>query len=316
MKAMILAAGTGTRLRPLTALRPKPLFPVYTVPLLQVTVNQLVKAGVLEIMVNSHHLSRQITDFIEQHTGSDASLSHSHEPDLLGTGGAIKQVEWFWGDQPFIVVNGDILHTVDLMEAYRTHMEQGNLATMVLHDYPRFNQVEVDREGTIVGIRQKKVRATISGTGMLAFTGIHIISPRLLDEIPSRRYVDIIDIYLDLAARGLNIRGHRTRDHYWRDIGTPEDYHCIHRDIYENRMHLADTVTRPAPAANGSAIGEGTTFGGYVSVGKNSRIGCNCSITDSIIWDNVSIDDNCTIRNCIIGDGASLKHSSENKIVA
>jgi NDP-sugar pyrophosphorylase family protein len=316
MKAMILAAGTGTRLRPLTALRPKPLFPVYTVPLLHITVERLVKAGVREIMVNSHHLSRQITDFLEHHTGSGASLSHSHEPDLLGTGGAVKKVEWFWGQEPFLVVNGDILHTVDLMAAYRTHVANGNLATLILHEYPRFNNVEVDGEGTIVGMRDKKVRETSSATTMLAFTGIHIISPQLLDEIPPLRYVDIIEIYGDLAARGLNIRGHRTRDHYWRDIGTPEDYHCIHRDIYENRMHLADTVTLPAPAANGSTIGEGTTLGGYVSLGKNSRIGRNCSITDSIIWDNVSINDNCTIRNCIIGDGASVNNSKENGIVA
>jgi len=87
MKAMILAAGTGTRLRPLTALRPKPLFPVYTVPLLDITVNQLVNAGAHDIMVNSHHLSRQITDFLDHHTCSGASLSHSHEPELLAPAG-------------------------------------------------------------------------------------------------------------------------------------------------------------------------------------------------------------------------------------
>ena len=312
---MILAAGTGTRLRPLTTLRPKPLFPVYSVPLLDITVNQLANAGAHAIMVNSHHLSSQISDFLERRTSPDAAISHSYEPELLGTGGAIKKVESFWEDQPFIVVNGDILHTVDLTAAYRAHSANGNLATLVLHDYPRFNQVEVDREGTVVGIRQKKVRETVSGTSMLAFTGIHIISPRLLGEIPANRYVDIVDLYLDLAARGLNIRGHHSGSHYWCDIGTPEDYHRIHRDIYENRCRPAGTFTGAAPAANASSLGNGSTLGGYVSVGKNVSIGSNCRISDSIIWDNVSIDDNLTICNCIIGDGAHVKKSAKNEIV-
>jgi NDP-sugar pyrophosphorylase family protein len=315
MKAMILAAGSGTRLRPLTTLRPKPLFPVCSVPLLEIIVNQLAGSGVQHIMVNSHHLGGQIGDFLERIAPPAPAISHSYEPELLGTGGAIKKVEGFWGDQPFLVVNGDILHTVDLMAAYRAHVTNENLATLVLHDHPRFNQVEVDREGTIVGIRQKKVREAVGKTALLAFTGIHIISPRLLDDIPANRYVDIIDVYLDLAARGLNIRGHHSRNHYWCDIGTPEDYHRIHRDIFENRCGPAWTCPGAGFVTNGSSLGNGITLGGYVSAGKNTRIGSNCSITDTIIWDNVSIDDNITICNCIIGDGALVKNSFNNEIV-
>lgn len=315
MKAMILAAGTGTRLRPLTALRPKPLFPVCTVPLLEIIINQLAGAGVQDIMVNSHHLSSQITEFLEHHSCPGIALSHSNEPELLGTGGALKKVDRFWGDQPFLVVNGDILHTVNLAAAYRMHITRDNLATLVLHDYPRFNQVEVDREGTVVGIRQKKVRETKWETSMQAFTGIHIISPRLLDEIPSNRYIDIIDLYLGLAARGMPIRGHQSSNHYWRDIGTPEDYHCIHRDIYENRHGLIGTFSLSAAAAAGPRFGEGTALSGYVAVGRNSSIGNKCRITDSIIWDNVSIDDNLTIRHCIVGDETHVNKSYDNQII-
>jgi NDP-sugar pyrophosphorylase family protein len=315
MKAMILAAGSGTRLQPLTTLRPKPLFPVYSVPLLDITVNQLVNAGAHDIMVNSHHLSRQISDFLERITGSDLAVSHSHEPELLGTGGAIKKVEPFWGNQPFIVVNGDILHTVDLAAAYRAHNENDALATLVLHDYPRFNQVEVDGDGTIVGIRHKKVRETESGTRTLAFTGIHVISPRILDKIPANRSVDIIDVYLDLAARGMDIRGHHATGHYWRDIGTHEDYHRIHRDIYENRCRPAGITPDGPPATRGSSLGAGSTLNGYVSIGKNACIGSNCSITDSIIWDNVSIADTLTLRHCIIGDGVRVIKSLHNETV-
>jgi NDP-sugar pyrophosphorylase family protein len=285
------------------------------VPLLEIIVNQLAGAGVQDIMVNSHHLTSQITDFLEHHSGPHTLLSHSHEPELLGTGGAIKKVEDFWDDEPFLVVNGDILHTVDLAVAYRTHITHDNLATLVLHDYPRFNQVEVDHEGTVVGIRRQKVRETKRETSMLAFTGIHIISPRLLDEIPSSRPVDIINLYLDLAARGMPIRAHQSSNHYWCDIGTPEDYHRIHRDIYENRHCLAGIFSLSAAAAAESRPGEGTTLDGYVAVGNNARIGNNCRITDSIIWDNVSIDDNLTIRHCIVGDEAHIKKSYYNQII-
>jgi mannose-1-phosphate guanylyltransferase len=315
MKAMILAAGSGTRLRPLTALRPKPLFPVYSIPLLAITLNQLVAAGVRDIMVNSHHLSRQITDFLDRIARPDLAISHSYEPELLGTGGAIKKVERFWGDQPFMVVNGDILHTVDLADAYRAHTENGSLATLVLHDHPRFNQVEVDGEGAIVGIRQKRVRETTSGTSLLAFTGIHVISPCILDEISANRYADIIDVYLYLAARGMDIRGHRATGHYWCDIGTPEDYHRIHRDIHEHRCRPAGIVPGSPPAAGGSSIGAGSALNGYISMGKNACIGSNCSITDSVIWDDVSIADNLTLRHCIIGDGARVTKSLYNEIV-
>jgi len=315
MKAMILAAGTGTRLRPLTALRPKPLFPVWTVPLLGITINQLTQAGIRDVIVNSHHLSQHMTSFLEHHTPPGISLSHSYEPELLGTGGGVKKVEGFWEDQPFIVVNGDILHTIDLKAAYQTHIESNNLVTLVLHDYPRFNQVEVDQKGSIVGIRNKKAREASSVTSTYAFTGIHIISPRLLAEIPSHRYVDIIELYLDLAARGLNVRGYQSRNHYWRDIGTPEDYHCIHRDIYENRHCLCETFNLSAAVTRQSAVGKGTTLGGYVCVGSNSHIGRNCSITNTIVWDNVTIDDNLIINTCIIGDGAHVKKSIVNKMV-
>lgn len=315
MKAMILAAGSGTRLRPLTALRPKPLFPVYSVPLLAVTLNQLVAAGVRDIMVNSHHLSRQITDFLDGIAHPGLAISHSYEPELLGTGGAIKKVESFWEDQPFMVVNGDILHTVDLADACRAHHENGSLATLVLHDHPRFNQVEVDEAGTVVGIRQKRVRETKSGTAMLAFTGIHVISPRILDDIPADRSVDIIDVYLSRAARGMDIRGHRAAGHYWRDIGTPEDYHRIHRDIHEHRCRPAGISPDGTIASRGSSLGAGSNLNGYVSMGSHVCIGSNCSITDSIIWDNVSVADNLTLRNCIIGDGARVTASLQNEIV-
>lgn len=312
MKAILLAAGSGTRLRPLTHLRPKPLFPVYTVPLLGIIINQLRETGIRDIVINTHHLSQKVDSYIQEHTPSDTTITLSHEPELLGTGGAIKKVEAFWNDQPFMVINGDIIHTIDLNAAYHYHSKSENTATLILHHYPRYNQVEIDQEGTIVGIREKKVKHTSLSTRQLAFTGIHIISPRFLREIPHNCYVDIISLYLTLISRGMKIGGYQVEDHYWRDIGTLEDYHRIHQDIYQKKVKLNYPLSETAS----SSVGNNSVFEGYVCIGKNTTVGRNCKIKDSILWDGVEIQDNLTVEECLIGDEVKVKHSIKNQVVA
>jgi len=315
MKAMILAAGIGSRLRPLTTVRPKPLFPIYATPLLATLIRQLQETGVKDIVVNSHHLNGHITSYLEENTLSGLTITHSYEADLLGTAGALKKVEDSWNDTPFIVTNGDIIHTIDLKAAYHHHNESGNLATLVLHDYPRYNQVEIDQHGTIVGIRDKRAHKTSATTRKVAFTGIHIISPQLLAAIPSHRYVDIISIYLQLIARGEKVCGYPVENHYWLDIGTPHDYHRIHQDIHNNKSTLRDTFALPLSKRDSLAIGTGTILDGYVAMGTTSTIGKNCTIKNSILWDDVRIDDNLTLEGCIIGDGATVTRSLHNEIV-
>jgi len=315
MKAMILAAGSGTRLFPLTRLRPKPLFPIHNIPLLELTINQLKEAGVKDIVINTHHLNQKINTYFQENMPSGVNITLKYEPHLLGTAGGIKNVEDFWDDQPFITINGDIIHTVDLNAAYQNHIKSGNLATLVLHYYPRYNQVEIDQEGTIIGIREERVRETSSATYRCAFTGIHIISPRFLREIPPHRYVDIISIYLQLIARGMKVRGYQVENHYWLDIGTPEDYHRIHHDIHQKKIRLKNDFNYPSFQAEPFSIGKGTSLDGYVCIGKNTTIGKNCTIRNSIIWDEVEIKESLTIEECIIGDRVKVEQSLRNKVV-
>ena len=308
---MILAAGSGTRVLPLTHLRPKPLFPVYTVPLLGIIINQLRETGIKDIVINTHHLSPKVDSYIQENTPSEATITLSHEPELLGTGGAIKKVEKFWDDQPFMVMNGDIIHTIDLNAAYQHHMRSENAATLILHHNPRYNQVEIDQEGTIVGIRKKRVKETSFPIRQLAFTGVHVISPRFLREIPPNCYVDIISIYLKLISRGMKVGGYQVEDHYWRDIGTLEDYHRIHQDIYQKKVKFDN----PFPETASSFIGKNSVFEGYVCIGNNTTVGKNCKIKDSILWDGVEIQDNLTIEGCIFGDDVKVKQSIVNQVI-
>ena len=315
MKAMILAAGIGSRLRPLSTIRPKPLFPIYATPLLGMLIKRLQEAGVKDIVVNSHHLNGHITSYLEKNTPSGLTITHSYEADLLGTAGALKKVEDSWNDSPFIVTNGDIIHTIDLKTAYHHHNKSGNLATLVLHDYPRYNQVEIAQDGTIVGIRDDRAQNTSATTRKVAFTGIHIISPQLLKAIPSQRYVDIISVYLQLIARGEKVRGYQVENHYWLDIGTPHDYHRIHQDIHNDTSTLRNAFALPLSERETLSIGAGTILDGYVAMGNTATIGKNCTIKNSILWDEVQVNDNLTIEGCIIGDGATVKHSLHNEIV-
>jgi len=312
---MILAAGTGTRLLPLTNLRPKPLFPIYTIPLLSLIITQLKGIGVKDIIINTHHLHQHISNYFRENTPADVNITLSHEPSLLGTGGGIKNVEYFWDDQPFIVVNGDSIHTIDLDAAYQYHLTSGNLATLVLHTYPRYHHVEIDQEKRIVGIRGERVKETSTPTYLRAFTGIHIISPLLLREISPRCYADIITIYRNLIAQGMKVCGYHVENHYWRDIGTPEDYHHIHSDIFHKRIPLMRDALSIANQKESIAIGKGTLLEGYVSVGSNTSIGKKCIIRNSIIWDEVEVSDNLTIEDCIIGDRIKVNHSLKGKVV-
>ena len=316
MKAMILAAGIGSRLRPLSTIRPKPLFPIYATPLLGMLITQLRETGVKDIVVNSHHLNGHMVSYLEKNTPSELTITHSYEPDLLGTAGALKKVEDSWNDSPFIVTNGDIIHTIDLKAAYRHHIESGNLATLVLHDYPRYNQVEIDDRGTILGIREQRVQKSSAAiTRKVAFTGIHIISPQLLEAIPSHRYVDIIPIYLQLIARGEKVCGYQVNNHYWLDIGTPHDYHRIHQDIQNSKNTFHDAFALTLAEKDSLTMETGTILDGYTALGNSVTIGKNCTIKNSILWDEVKINDELTIEGCIIGDGVTVTHSLHNEIV-
>src|SRR5208337_4753935 len=224
MRTMILAAGLGTRLEPLTSIRPKSLFPVLNRPLLAITIEQLQGVGVTAIVINAHHLANQIERFISDgRWGLEVKVRV--EPEILGTGGGVKNCADLLRDAPFFcVINADIYHTFDLRPAIRWHREENNLATLVLCDDPRFNQVGVDDEGRIISIRGREIQRSSAPPRILTFTGIHLISPRLLDFMPSTGFFDIIRCYRDLASRGEAVRGYQMQGGYWRDIGRIEDY--------------------------------------------------------------------------------------------
>ncbi len=319
MKAMILAAGLGTRLLPLTNQRPKPLFPVCNIPLLGIIVNQLKGFGVTDLAVNTHWLAPLVEDYLGKQDNFSININISHEKELLGTAGGIKKLEDFWGDDPFLVVTGDIFHNIDLKSVYDHHRERNNLATLIVHHYPRFNRVEMDGENNIVGLRGKRLKNTSSSIFLSAFTGIHVISPELLGEFPKGEKGDIINLYQKLIAKGAPIKGFLAKDIYWQDMGSFEDYHQLHRDLLRGELREKFEIFDSLEYHNRGSHAdrnEGSIFKGYVFMGNHSTIGRGCVIKDSVIWNNVEIADNLSIENCIVGDGAVIKTSLKNEVVA
>lgn len=223
MKAMILAAGLGKRLRPFTANTPKPLFPVGGRPLLDIIIRSLQHAGCEAIIINTHHLHKKIDSFLSGQKYSIPVFTR-YEPLLLGTGGAIKNVADFLDDQPFMVVNSDILTDIDLRDVYDFHLNHKYPATLVLHDYKEFNNVLISKEDFISGFYEEKSNENIGYERKLAFTGIQVLDPKILDFIPDGLFFSIIDAYRELIFSGQGLKAFIAQKHYWKDIGTPETY--------------------------------------------------------------------------------------------
>lgn len=243
MKALILAAGFGTRLKPYTESTPKPLFEINGQPLLKITIRQLIDAGCSSIVINTHHLHRQIESFIEKQVFS-VPVETRYEPEILDTGGAIKNVADFLDDQPFFVVNSDIVTDIDYRNVYAFHRSHTHPATLVLHDYAEFNKVSVDENEMIHGFHLDHCAYT-----KLAFTGIQVLDPCVLSKIPENKFTSSIALYKTLIKDGAGVKAFTAENLYWADIGTPEKYSmaCIDAavpDIFKTNANIHPEIIK------------------------------------------------------------------------
>ena len=227
MKALILAAGYGTRLKPYTDSLPKPLFPLAGQPVLDRTIRQLISAGCGAIIVNTHHLHDQVETYIKsQHYA--IPVETRYEPVILDTGGAIQNVSDFLGNDPFMVVNSDIVTDMDYGAIYRFHQDHSCPVTLVLHDFDEFNNVTIDSEGFVLGFHMKeKPEKSVKD---LAFTGVQVIDPCVIPLIP-KGPSSSIDLYRKLIAGGPAVKALILKNPYWMDMGSPAKYAVAARDL-------------------------------------------------------------------------------------
>lgn len=224
MKALILAAGFGTRLLPHTRVLPKPLFPIGGRPAIDILIRQLAVQGCNDIIINTHHLHGHIENFIRrQHY--PVAVTTRFEPEILGTGGAIRNVADFMGNRSFLVINSDIFTDIDVGAVMRFHRAHTYPVTMVMHDRPEFNTVRVDGQDHVTGFDPAAAQAAdVTGCKLLAFTGIQVLDPEVFDFIPAQGFVSSIDVYREMIARGRILQACIVNNHRWHDIGSPAGY--------------------------------------------------------------------------------------------
>lgn len=254
MKALILAAGLGTRLRPYSEAIPKALFPIAGRPVLEKTIHHLQAAGCEAILINTHHGAGEIDAFLSRQSYG-IPVCTRYEPKLLGTGGAIKNAADFWDDRPFIVINSDVLTDIDLNEVYDFHLSHKHPVTLVLCDDVEFNTVSVSDDGIVTGFDRLET-APRDGGSRLTFTGIQVLDPDALQFIPDETFSSSIDAYRRLMSRGKHIKAFVPGRGNWKDIGTPDRY----RDAVFDEM-APEAFHRAFPADAGKAIHRTTLKG-------------------------------------------------------
>jgi mannose-1-phosphate guanylyltransferase len=311
LTAVVLAAGLGTRLRPLSYQVPKPLFPILNQPLLGLILAQLAAAGFQRVAINTHHRAADIKYFLESQGPSSLEVFLTYEPEILGTAGGLRNLAGFLGESPFLVINGDILTDLDFAGVYRGHC-QDDLATMILHDYPRFNNVWVDANGGIQAFGAPPTRWRPAAP--LAFTGIQVVSPRIFHLIPPGAFVSIIDTYRQAIAGGGRVAATIRDDFYWQDIGTPQDYLEIHRRLLAGEVpgvasfypQIADPYLD-----QGISLGAGACLAGGVCLGAGVRVGESVYLKNTVVWADAVIDPGVRIEHCVVGRGVRIRESAK-----
>ncbi len=238
MKAMVFAAGLGTRLRPLTGDRPKALVTLAGQTLLQIALARLRAFGIAEVIVNVHHFADRIVDYLAANRNFGMRIEISREDTLLDTGGGLKQAAWFFlesgRDEPFLVHNVDVLSTIDLAHMLRFHRQRAALATLAVQQRKTSRALLFDAEDRLVRRAAPDRFAPHAATPALdplAFSGIHVISPRIFARLDEQGAFSIIEAYLRLAAAGEPILAFRADGARWRDLGRPEQLAEAEREV-------------------------------------------------------------------------------------
>jgi NDP-sugar pyrophosphorylase family protein len=297
---MVLAAGLGERMRPLTLVRAKPVLPVLNRPLLEWTLARLAKQGVTEAVVNLHYLPATVRRALGDGRRLGLRLRYSHEREILGTGGGVRQERRFFDDGPFVIVNGDVLFDFDLRALVREHRRSGAQATLALRrnpDPPRYGGVVVDRKSWVVSIAGRpKARA---GHPWL-FTGVHVLEPALLGRLPAGRSDSVRDLYIPMLAEGGRIRGLPLAG-AWYDFGSPSLYLSSHMSLLDSGLRgvrpRAKLVHPEARIARGAVV-ERSVIGARCVLEPGARV------VGSVLWDDVRVAAGAEVHGSIAASGA------------
>ena len=299
MKAMVLAAGLGLRMRPLTLLRAKPALPVLDRPLIHWTMAALARAGIRDVVVNLHHLPETISSVLGSGRRFGLRIRYAREPVLLGTGGGPRAVRELFGREPLLLVNGDVLFDLDLRRLIDAHRACGARATLSLRRNPvpyAYSPVVADRKGRILSIAGRPRRARGAVT---MFASVHVLDPALLDRLPEGASDSVLDLYVPLLAEGAHLQGVRTRG-AWYDFGRPS----LYRDA---QLRLLPGRGRDRVLVDGKARVAATARHRRSGVGAGTRVAGDARVERSVLWEGAVVEKGARVARAIVATGGVVR---------
>ena len=288
-QAVVLAAGLGTRLRPLTLARPKPLMPLWNVPLLERILRLLEEWGVERIAVNLHSLPEEIQAFLDRRD-SRAEIRTSYEPEILGTAGALRPLRSFLGAEPFWVVNADIAARVAVEPLLQAFATGHGLAAAWLEPKKGPRTVEADRRGRITCYRSP----TPGVPGTFTFCGLQLVSPRIFEFLPDRPFCTLVEAYENALTCGVCVQGAVVKGSFWDDAGTIEAYLRLH-----DRRSAANGM--PPEELEQQLVGVGLASGLWVSEG--AEVAEDVRGSRSVVFGETRVLPGSVLKGCVIGGG-------------
>ncbi len=295
-QAFVLGAGLGTRLRPLTYDLPKPLIPIFQKPLITFALDHLSGLGVESFVINTHHLATQFESLFGRGTYAGHPLRLVHEPDLLGTGGGIKNVEGLLRPEPFIVYSGDLLTNFALEPLVEEHFRKGNDVTLALRKTGLAAGMAL-QNGRVVDIENKYGHA-----GEYDFANVSVWNPDIFRRIPAAQNISFIPILAEWIGRGGKIGGVVLGDGKWFNIGSRAEYLEVHRIIEEERWKpdYVSSAEWPVHVAADAVVDPSVCLSGFYSLGAGCRVGAAAILENTILWPGAQIASRCHLRNCIV----------------
>ena len=321
IKAMIMAAGVGSRLEPLTKSVPKPLVPIANKPVMDILFENLAQIGIKDVICNTYYMADKI---IERYTNNKFGINFNYvkEETLSGTAGGVKKCQFFFEkDSTFVVLSADGLSNADLKHGIDIHKKSGAIATIgikqiPMEDVPHFGVVVTDKDGFIAEFQEKP--SIEEAKSNFINTGLYIFDYKVFDYIPEDTFYDFAkNVFPKLLAEHA-INTFEVKE-YWSDIGTIAQYIQSMHDLFEQKCyfdHAPIIHTKDgAYIAEDARICDNVTFKGNSTIGRYSSIGKDCKIENCIIWDNVTIKDGVHLSDCVIASNSVIETDLNSQIV-
>lgn len=318
-KAMVMAAGVGSRLEPLTLTTPKPLIKIANVPVMDILLCNLKKYGISSVIANTYYLAEQIIERYSERKIIDIDFSYIKEENLSGTAGGLKQCQYFFNkDESFLVVSADGLFDIDLKKVFESHKKSAAIATIVAKnvdkkEVSKFGVIVCDDENYVKEFQEKPALEDAKST--LINTGIYVFDYRIFDYIPENQFFDFAkNVFPALMGDNQKINVYETEE-YWCDIGSIEQYKQTHVDIFAKKVNIDNIIAENIIRGETSEIDKSVSLVGYNTVGSNCVIEKNVILENSIIYDNVQIKANSVVKNTVVAENVRLSGIFTDEII-